>query len=92
MVKIGKAKIKKEKPIMPFGKYEGEYLEDIPTDYLEWLHNQSDFKYKHPRLAKQILKVLMDDEKVTNFSEYDEEEENDYTANFNGEEDDDIPW
>jgi hypothetical protein len=24
-------------PRMPFGKYRGQLLEDVPTDYLEWL-------------------------------------------------------
>lgn len=23
---------------MPFGKYQGELVEEIPTDYLEWLY------------------------------------------------------
>lgn len=25
---------------MPFGKYKGEHIEDIPTNYLKWLEEQ----------------------------------------------------
>lgn len=25
---------------MPFGKYKGEYIVDLPTDYLEWIINE----------------------------------------------------
>lgn len=32
--------------VMPFGKYKGEYLGDIPVDYLEWLHGQDFVKGK----------------------------------------------
>jgi uncharacterized protein (DUF3820 family) len=92
MVKIGKAKIKKEKAVMLFGKYEGEYLEDIPVDYLEWLYNQKGFRQKHPRLAKQMHAVLMDDEYGSKFvSEYDDVDD-DYGYHTDEDEDDEIPW
>lgn len=28
--------------IMPFGKYAGEYVCDLPIDYLEWLQDNAD--------------------------------------------------
>ena len=28
--------------IMPFGKYKGEYLCDLPSSFLEWLENNVD--------------------------------------------------
>lgn len=27
---------------MPFGKYKGEDLEDLPTDYIDWLLTECD--------------------------------------------------
>jgi len=85
MVKIGKVKIKKEKTIMNFGKYEGEYLEDIPIDYIEWLYNQPGFKMKNPRLAKEIKNLLLDDSKHNNLIDDDYDD----NSGFN---DDDIPF
>jgi hypothetical protein len=34
---------------MPFGKHEGEDIEDIPTSYLRWLLDQEWFPEKYPR-------------------------------------------
>lgn len=32
------------KTIMPFGKYRGEYLEDIPLNYLQWVYDNLELK------------------------------------------------
>lgn len=37
---------------MPFGKWAGERLADIPDEYFEWLKKQPGFKFKHPALWK----------------------------------------
>jgi len=29
---------------MPFGKHKGEKLEDLPTDYIEWLLENADLR------------------------------------------------
>ena len=29
---------------MPFGKYEGRYLEDLPNGYLDWLYSLDDLR------------------------------------------------
>lgn len=29
---------------MPFGKYKGERLSDIPTDYIEWVLSEFDYE------------------------------------------------
>jgi uncharacterized protein (DUF3820 family) len=88
MVKMGKARVPKIKYVMNFGKYDGEYLEDIPTDYLEWLYNQPGFKAKNPRLSREILKVLEDDNNSNTFA--DSEYDDDYSQlDFD---DDDMPF
>ena len=30
--------------IMPFGKYKGEYIYDLPIDYLEWLYENIELR------------------------------------------------
>lgn len=41
--------------IMPFGKYKGEYLEDIPEDYLQWAYENLDLR---PDLEQAMEAVL----------------------------------
>lgn len=36
---------------MPFGKYKGEELEDLPTDYMEWCLRELDLR---PALAEEM--------------------------------------
>ena len=36
--------------LMPFGKWAGERLADVPDEYWEWLLEQPGFKFKHPAL------------------------------------------
>lgn len=52
----------KEKAILPFGKFEGEYVEDVPTEYLQWLVNQPRFREQHKKLSMEIDNVLDDPE------------------------------
>lgn len=38
---------------MPFGRFKGELIEDIPTDYLEWLLRETDIADRNPKLADE---------------------------------------
>jgi len=40
---------------MPFGKYEGHEIDDIPLDYLDWLAENCDL---YGRLRDEVLDVL----------------------------------
>ena len=37
--------------VIPFGKYRGQPLEDVPTDYLEWCLREMDLR---PALAEEM--------------------------------------
>jgi hypothetical protein len=39
---------------MPFGKYRGTRLEDVPSDYLRWCLDDCDFVASRPRLRAAI--------------------------------------
>jgi len=61
MVKIGKTnidKVKKDKLIMPFGKYDGEYIEDVPIEYLKFLSETGWFEDKYPRLFRKAEELI----------------------------------
>jgi uncharacterized protein (DUF3820 family) len=61
MVKIGKTninKLKSGKLIMSFGKYNGEYIEDVPTDYLIFLSETGWFEEKYPRLFRKAQELI----------------------------------
>ena len=45
--------------IMPFGKYKGKLIKDIPENYLIWLNSQ---EYVNGKLSQQLL--LMADLKL----------------------------
>jgi uncharacterized protein (DUF3820 family) len=57
-VKMGRVNINIGKTIMPFGKYKGEYLDDMPTKYLMWLFETSSIEDRYPGLYKIIEKLL----------------------------------
>jgi hypothetical protein len=40
---------------MPFGKYKGKPMKEVPADYLDWLHGQ-DFIHKYPAVLEYIKK------------------------------------
>jgi hypothetical protein len=44
--------------VMPFGKYRGTYIEDVPTDYLSWLLAQDWFRVKFPGVHRDVADLL----------------------------------
>lgn len=42
--------------LMPFGKHKGEPVEDLPTDYIEWLLAEC---VLHPSLQKELEAQLV---------------------------------
>lgn len=42
---------------MPFGKYKGEYIFDLPIGYLEWLKDNVELNY---RLEKVVDRAIDD--------------------------------
>ncbi len=44
-----------DKSPMPFGKYKGDPLEDVPDDYLLWLLRQTWVATKYPDLWKYLI-------------------------------------
>jgi uncharacterized protein (DUF3820 family) len=49
--------------VLPFGKYKGEGIEDIPDSYLEFLLEQSWMEEKFPEGLEAILKEVQFREK-----------------------------
>lgn len=51
---------KQEQPVevMPFGKYRGEKIKDIPTNYKQWMLRTFDWNSKNERLRKSIMATL----------------------------------
>lgn len=45
--------------IMPFGRYKGEYLEDLPESYLYWLWNNCDLK---GQLYTEVERLLYEED------------------------------
>lgn len=45
--------------IMPFGKYRGEYLGDIPKKYLQWLYDNVEL---YGELAEAVEDIISEDE------------------------------
>ena len=39
---------------MPFGKHEGELLDEIPTSYLKWLLDAEIDEEEHPELEEAV--------------------------------------
>lgn len=44
--------------IMPFGKYKGERLTDIPLDYRQWMLRSFDWNDKNEKLRKSLLAIV----------------------------------
>jgi hypothetical protein len=44
---------------IPFGKFKGKDMEDVPNSYLEFLIGEMWFKQQHPMLAENIKKELL---------------------------------
>lgn len=44
--------------IMPFGKYKGERLKDIPTEYKQWMIRTFEWNSRNERLRKSIVATL----------------------------------
>jgi hypothetical protein len=42
--------------IMPFGKHKGMPIDQVPTSYLKWVYDQSE--YASPQLRQEIAAVL----------------------------------
>ncbi len=51
---------KQEQPVevMPFGKYRGEKIKDIPTNYKQWMLRTFDWNSKNEKLRKSIMATL----------------------------------
>jgi hypothetical protein len=41
--------------IMPFGKYKGNRIEDIPADYKQWMLNKFDWTPANDNLRRAIM-------------------------------------
>ena len=52
---------------MPFGKYKGKFIADVPDDYLRWLEPQ---EFVYPRLRQAIRAELA--ERATEDTDHDE--------------------
>ncbi len=57
-MKISKPELDEDDP-MPWGKYEGERLGDVPDSYLTWLIQQ-DWIGDHPRLKRYLDTLALD--------------------------------
>ena len=44
--------------LMSFGKHRGKSIEDIPSDYLEWLMEQDWFIEKYEPIAQMVEREL----------------------------------
>lgn len=43
---------------MPFGKYKGVRIREIPTDYLIWIYSQEWFTDKYEKLTREVKEVV----------------------------------
>lgn len=41
--------------ILPFGKFRGEDIEDVPNTYLEWLYDHMRINYKKDELLHKAI-------------------------------------
>lgn len=57
----------KDSDLMPFGKYKGEKIGDVPANYLLWwFHEQRGGECRHPELRDHIEKNLKHLQKEVN--------------------------
>ncbi len=42
---------------MPFGKYQGLFLIDLPEDYVLWLHAQANLQGELHRMIKELYEI-----------------------------------
>lgn len=47
-----------QRVVMPFGKYKGEYLGDIPVSYLIWAYENLDLRLPLRKAIKSTIKML----------------------------------
>lgn len=47
---------------MPFGKHKGEFISDIPDDYLRWVLRTTDFGIERIRVGKEMFKKYSNEE------------------------------
>lgn len=47
-------KVLRDEDPMPFGKYRGERMEDVPADYLFYLWTECRFEHDHGPVAEYI--------------------------------------
>ncbi len=45
--------------IMPFGKYKGEQVENIPTDYIEWILSTFEYSESNKSLLTELANQLV---------------------------------
>jgi uncharacterized protein (DUF3820 family) len=43
---------------MPFGKYKGVRIRDIPSEYLQWIYSQEWFEDRFEKLHKETREIL----------------------------------
>jgi uncharacterized protein (DUF3820 family) len=43
---------------IPFGEFKGVDIEDVPSDYLEWISGETWFMTREPKLYENIKKEL----------------------------------
>jgi uncharacterized protein (DUF3820 family) len=44
--------------IVPFGRYKGERLRDVPADYLKWLAETDNIRARYPDVVKAVREIL----------------------------------
>ena len=69
----------KENFTMPFGKYKGEFLEDIPIQYLDWMLENADLKNN---IKNRIRKHLQTRNIVMPFGKYEGEDLSDIPKDY----------
>lgn len=62
---IEKAKKESEPFVMPFGKYKGDRIKEVPKSYRDWMLKEFDWKSPMDRLKRELEKIKkVEDEKL----------------------------